>query len=145
MDVLQRFGDFADAAEGFLDRHAPVLPLLELLVKRVAIEVVFGETIGGVIDPLPRRGIGDRLGKQRLSGRWLALGPGERDVVEAQPLRILLAPDDAFGQKSDGILDLADVNLAERAPCDGRSEEHTSELQSLRHLVCRLLLEKKKT
>src|SRR5436853_3464901 len=28
-----------------------------------------------------------------------------------------------------------------RAP---RSEEHTSELQSLRHLVCRLLLEKKK-
>src|ERR1039458_8953897 len=26
---------------------------------------------------------------------------------------------------------------------DGRSEEHTSELQSLRHLVCRLLLEKK--
>src|SRR5258705_1064546 len=31
--------------------------------------------------------------------------------------------------------------LTERA---NRSEEHTSELQSLRHLVCRLLLEKKK-
>src|SRR5258705_7061982 len=31
-------------------------------------------------------------------------------------------------------------DLAERF----RSEEHTSELQSLRHLVCRLLLEKKK-
>src|SRR5947199_3770463 len=27
----------------------------------------------------------------------------------------------------------------------GRSEEHTSELQSLRHLVCRLLLEKKRS
>src|SRR5471030_3490687 len=27
---------------------------------------------------------------------------------------------------------------------EARSEEHTSELQSLRHLVCRLLLEKKK-
>src|SRR5438093_4140982 len=27
---------------------------------------------------------------------------------------------------------------------DGRSEEHTSELQSLTNLVCRLLLEKKK-
>src|SRR5205814_4035775 len=27
--------------------------------------------------------------------------------------------------------------------CRSRSEEHTSELQSLRHLVCRLLLEKK--
>src|ERR1039458_10818244 len=29
------------------------------------------------------------------------------------------------------------------ACCWPRSEEHTSELQSLRHLVCRLLLEKK--
>src|SRR5262245_63505513 len=29
-------------------------------------------------------------------------------------------------------------------PTARRSEEHTSELQSLRHLVCRLLLEKKK-
>src|SRR5687768_18231349 len=30
------------------------------------------------------------------------------------------------------------------APCAPRSEEHTSELQSRLHLVCRLLLEKKK-
>src|SRR2546422_5954222 len=30
------------------------------------------------------------------------------------------------------------------APSDLRSEEHTSELQSRLHLVCRLLLEKKK-
>src|SRR2546422_6809853 len=29
-------------------------------------------------------------------------------------------------------------------PCPGRSEEHTSELQSRLHLVCRLLLDKKK-
>src|ERR1041384_8717337 len=33
--------------------------------------------------------------------------------------------------------------LASRMPT-GRSEEHTSELQSLAYLVCRLLLEKKK-
>src|SRR5262245_18207675 len=32
-----------------------------------------------------------------------------------------------------------------RLPRHVRSEEHTSELQSLRHLVCRLLLEKKNT
>src|SRR6266545_5797774 len=31
-----------------------------------------------------------------------------------------------------------------RTPCETRSEEHTSELQSLAYLVCRLLLEKKK-
>src|SRR2546422_5717016 len=43
------------------------------------------------------------------------------------------------------------VRLARRAPRPGdgaagrgRSEEHTSELQSRLHLVCRLLLEKKK-
>src|SRR5436853_1006729 len=54
----------------------------------------------------------------------------------------------------DGLLDIA---IAVGAPASshvnvcfnrgggvfGRSEEHTSELQSLRHLVCRLLLEKK--
>src|SRR5262245_16935779 len=39
-------------------------------------------------------------------------------------------------------MEAAVVNLVE--PGDTRSEEHTSELQSLRYLVCRLLLEKKK-
>src|SRR5437899_3988496 len=34
--------------------------------------------------------------------------------------------------------------FAPRRSASSRSEEHTSELQSLRHLVCRLLLEKKK-
>src|SRR5438045_5897662 len=38
-----------------------------------------------------------------------------------------------------------DHAVTERETMPGyRSEEHTSELQSLRHLVCRLLLEKKK-
>src|SRR2546422_5205630 len=38
------------------------------------------------------------------------------------------------------------VSEAELAlDAEGRSEEHTSELQSRLHLVCRLLLEKKKT
>src|SRR2546422_4997221 len=37
-------------------------------------------------------------------------------------------------------------HLATYASCNAlRSEEHTSELQSRLHLVCRLLLEKKKT
>src|SRR5205814_3806840 len=35
--------------------------------------------------------------------------------------------------------------LFPKAHAARRSEEHTSELQSLRHLVCRLLLEKKNT
>src|SRR3712207_7941441 len=44
---------------------------------------------------------------------------------------------------------LPEVKGAEKALCDylapGRSEEHTSELQSRQYLVCRLLLEKKNT
>src|SRR5690349_23351518 len=39
---------------------------------------------------------------------------------------------------------LADDLTAAYYTIDGRSEEHTSELQSRRDLVCRLLLEKKK-
>src|SRR5438045_4946863 len=37
------------------------------------------------------------------------------------------------------------INFIYIGSAQQRSEEHTSELQSLRHLVCRLLLEKKKT
>src|SRR2546425_3242046 len=44
-----------------------------------------------------------------------------------------------------GLVDLG-VPLAHRGlpTRNGRSEEHTSELQSLAYIVCRLLLEKKK-
>src|SRR5258705_8821189 len=41
------------------------------------------------------------------------------------------------------LMDRFGVNLEQFGDAI-RSEEHTSELQSLRHLVCRLLLEKKK-
>src|SRR5262245_34439326 len=43
------------------------------------------------------------------------------------------------GVKAERLMSVAAVVAEARA----RSEEHTSELQSLRHLVCRLLLEKK--
>src|SRR5256885_10314659 len=54
-----------------------------------------------------------------------------------RPIRLILAPTRArFDSVTRG-----------RLPgwSDGRSEEHTSELQSPCNLVCRLLLEKKKT
>src|SRR5436853_5560918 len=43
------------------------------------------------------------------------------------------------------LLDRLPASPAELARAPFRSEEHTSELQSLRHLVCRLLLAKKKS
>src|SRR5260221_8308946 len=42
-----------------------------------------------------------------------------------------------------GLLELGDIGRRIRATAPGRSEEHTSELQSHSDLVCRLLLEKK--
>src|ERR1035441_10765852 len=60
----------------------------------------------------------------------------------------------AHGQRSDRLqgiqhelVQLADLGrrvVSTEELKEQRSEEHTSELQSLRHLVCRLLLEKKK-
>src|SRR5690625_6123048 len=51
-----------------------------------------------------------------------------------------------FGQHLQGVLEVAGGGPArqQRRQGRGRSEEHTSELQSRGHLVCRLLLEKKK-
>src|SRR5437899_8726839 len=52
----------------------------------------------------------------------------------------------AGGAADDGIVHEHDALTFNEAPHGielERSEEHTSELQSLRHLVCRLLLEKK--
>src|SRR5258705_4266636 len=49
-----------------------------------------------------------------------------------------------FLEETMGIHGNGSLELYKEYPDADRSEEHTSELQSLRHLVCRLLLEKKK-
>src|SRR2546429_854370 len=75
---------------------------------------------------------------------WLINGkpyPHEREFVLEQGTRYRLLmrnrTDDAHPMHLHRHLwELAEIN--------GRSEEHTSELQSRLHLVCRLLLEKKK-
>src|SRR3989442_9743717 len=64
-----------------------------------------------------------------LRDRRLAVLAARQDVVEGVPGRWLA---------------LVDRRVVRRAINEGRSEEHTSELQSRPHLVCRLLLEKKK-
>src|SRR5262245_64703111 len=65
-------------------------------------------------------------------------------VVEEDVALALAA--DALGDESDVAAVAAERgSLLVGRRIEARSEEHTSELQSLRHLVCRLLLEKKKS
>src|SRR2546429_3032346 len=59
----------------------------------------------------------------------------------------LLSPDHRITASQIAVVQESELvrHVDERAVSTGRSEEHTSELQSRLHLVCRLLLEKKKT
>src|SRR2546425_5435542 len=72
--------------------------------------------------------------KIERSGSWIEQ-PGKArltDAVEQRHAEVLLSPEDARrNERSNPVV-------------ERRSEEHTSELQSLAYLVCRLLLEKKK-
>src|SRR2546425_3163807 len=62
--------------------------------------------------------------------------------------RVLLEPLPRGGRRLDGavvhVRQVHDVEDVVTRELEVRSEEHTSELQSLAYLVCRLLLEKKK-
>src|SRR2546422_7118549 len=63
------------------------------------------------------------------------------------PVPWRVAGQEVFVREADGKVEIVREQevLARHALCRGRrSEEHTSELQSRLHLVCRLLLEKKK-
>src|SRR3712207_8761337 len=67
--------------------------------------------------------------------------PGEADQEEARVLRLLGLP----GLRVDLLVEAGEREVPHLRWADGgRSEEHTSELQSRQYLVCRLLLEKKK-
>src|SRR3712207_8349317 len=81
-----------------------------------------------------RSGDGGPVGDDR--GPVLVLGPGPgaglRELAHGH-----VTPGPPLAEPGPGPL--------HHACADGRSEEHTSELQSRQYLVCRLLLEKKKS
>src|SRR3989449_4039410 len=60
------------------------------------------------------------------------------------PFPSLLGENRIFLTRFKRMLTQNNYAFAYAVDYDGRSEEHTSELQSRLHLVCRLLLEKKK-
>src|ERR1035441_7895416 len=93
-------------------------------IAQVAAQAGYEVVLCEVDDAALQKGIG-KIEKQLA--RAVEKGKSSQDHADAVRGRI---------HGTTGYADLAD--------CDLRSEEHTSELQSLRHLVCRLLLEKKK-
>src|SRR5258708_23807371 len=60
------------------------------------------------------------------------------------PIRISTIELIEIGAGGGSIAAVDEIGLLKVGPRSARSEEHTSELQSPDHLVCRLLLEKKK-
>src|SRR2546425_9452071 len=70
------------------------------------------------------------------------LGVGEAEVLLARHVAQHVRPVPTDHRRADRR---RDVVVARRDVGHERSEEHTSELQSLAYLVCRLLLEKKKS
>src|SRR5690554_7686722 len=75
-----------------------------------------------------------------ISAAGLAHRPGDEgvQVVELEGCTHVRGPD------YEGARVVRSSPVEFTASTTGRSEEHTSELQSRPHLVCRLLLEKKK-
>src|ERR1035441_6200039 len=78
------------------------------------------------------------------SARNGAQSPQFRQVINLQDSWSWLGHDQVpFGAFRHGLLITGTRKDGPFGDPTSRSEEHTSELQSLRHLVCRLLLEKK--
>src|SRR2546422_5321275 len=77
---------------------------------------------------------------------WPTAKPFRLEVVSAQrtPAGYYYAANNFAAAEHGGTHLDAPVHFAEGKHTTDRSEEHTSELQSRLHLVCRLLLEKKK-
>src|SRR5687767_15452044 len=76
------------------------------------------------------------------SGRSCAARPGE---AHSNRLAAVAAHHRFSFGRAISETRAAVTGAARRPSASARSEEHTSELQSLAYLVCRLLLEKKKT
>src|SRR5438034_8492895 len=84
--------------------------------------------------------LGLRSAGQPIGNAYDYLVANERDLQSATDIELALIAEAATGRISDTLYS----RFAALDRPDGRSEEHTSELQSHSDLVCRLLLEKKK-
>src|SRR5687767_13182838 len=101
------------------------------------------EAIAGIV-PAQRAGAMDASIKDLLMEALNAAKSGGSSFADARIGRYLQNFVVTREQQIINVVDTDSIGIGVRALVNGRSEEHTSELQSLAYLVCRLLLEKKK-
>src|SRR2546429_9900629 len=97
-------------------KHRDTLPFFFLMIRRPPRSTLFPYTT---------------LFRSPVSLQELV--PGDRILVRGQ-----------VAQDGKTVMATAIIAMKKASIAEKRSEEHTSELQSRLHLVCRLLLEKKK-
>src|SRR5574340_854780 len=116
-------------------------------VKRPAVIAARLEQAAGTPAPPPRRAEPPLPPPEAAPhpGAVLRSAPLEKPVAEV-PAAVAAAPGPPAGSEAAAkpALDIPLLEDPAYYPARQRSEEHTSELQSPKDLVCRLLLEKKK-
>src|SRR3989441_8153522 len=140
---------FAVRRAAACQRHAPKRAAWWLEIG-CALTPVFAESYPALVRL--RRAIEDRWGALAAAQEaverfpenpdaWLLLGAAYQMVFRQQEALVAYEQALALEERPDAALAAGDLY---RRAGRYRSEEHTSELQSLAYLVCRLLLEKKK-
>src|SRR5262245_14377243 len=127
-----RFRDVAHLEEVMT---TPSAELVSELSKLDGDLIILG--VGGKIGPTLARLAKRAAPQKRIIGVARFSEKGLRESLTASGIECIAAD----------LLDRAQIDALPKLPnviFMARSEEHTSELQSLRHLVCRLLLAKKK-
>src|SRR5438876_4581298 len=142
---LDESGEGAGRAASLAARFAAKEACVKLFPREAALGEIEPEVFSVARDAYgaPRVALSPRatavLAKNRIRDIALSL---THDRVSASSVALALA--DATEAPLSGRLIFRLLPFRRRVVLDNRSEEHTSELQSPVHLVCRLLLEKKK-
>src|SRR5256884_5802244 len=125
---------------------AQLLAANGVAVREVASYTGFPEIMRGRLKTLHPKIHGGLLGRRGMDDGVMAqhgIAPIDLLVVNLYPFAATVArPGSRYAEAIENI-DVGGPAML-RAAAKNRSEEHTSELQSRLHLVCRLLLEKKK-
>src|SRR2546425_1278554 len=144
--VQLRFGGLVERRGGFVEEE-PLRPLHEGAGEGDALRLARREHLGPVPGLVEARDeVRKPARRERLPQRPVVHARRRHRVGHDLPERADRQVRDLRQEQHAPVLRAMDLSAPERPDAGdrARSEEHTSELQSLAYLVCRLLLEKKK-